>query len=96
MKYAFIECSQLRKVRYCVELKDDHPVEYARDVVTCREATIIDDEFIDELQFGERIFDDKQSVVDHIRATNSRLADPAIDDGDLAKYYITAVDDWER
>jgi hypothetical protein len=87
MKYAVVTCIQTFRTQYCVELGEEHPLEYALDVVTCEEAHEMEQKFLTETIVNEKLYDTEEEIVELF--TEECVSEEQI------KESITRVKEWE-
>jgi hypothetical protein len=67
-KLVMVECVSMFRIRYVVEVPDDHP-EYALDSVTCQEVEEFDQEHLGETIVSHRVVTE-QEVLDQFESGN--------------------------
>ena len=86
-KWVLVECISQYRMRYMVEVPEDHP-EWALDTVTMEEAKEFSQHWLGETIFSHRVIEDEQTAVALCRADNTYI-DPWNDDQVKNAFFTT-------
>lgn len=88
-----VDCISTYRMRYCVELDDNDPKEWAMDTVVMEEAKEFSQEFLGEMIASHRVLSNKEEAFAMFREDNEYLKD--VSDERLTEIGITLIEDYK-
>jgi len=93
-KFVMVDCISTYRMRYCVELNDNDPKEWALDTVVMEEAKEFSQEHLGEMITSHRVLSDKEEAIEMFREDNECLSD--ISEERLTEIGITLIEDYTK
>jgi hypothetical protein len=93
-KFVMVDCISTYRMRYCVELNDDDPKEWAMDTVVMEEAKEFSQEHLGEMITSHRVLSDKEEAFEIFREDNEYLKD--ISEERFTEIGITLIEDYTK
>ena len=86
-KFVMVDCISTYRMRYCVELDDNDPKEWAMDTVVMEEAKEFSQEFLGEMIASHRVLSNKEEAFAMFRED--------VSDERLTEIGITLIEDYK-